>query len=86
MENPTQTHVWRGLRCGVAPRDRAYQPLNASGIHANSLSHTAPLLVQHWDVIIALNSAAREHALSRGMSVNEVKAKCIEVVLQHVAT
>lgn len=50
------------------------------------LSPEVPLAVQQWNAIIALNYAARGNGLSRGMSVDDVKAKCPEVVLQHVAT
>ncbi|KAL4964288.1 DNA/RNA polymerase [Aspergillus stella-maris] len=50
------------------------------------LPPTVPLAVQQWNAVIALNYAAREHGLSRGMSVDEVKEKCPDIVLQHVAT
>ncbi|KAL4885957.1 DNA/RNA polymerase [Aspergillus karnatakaensis] len=50
------------------------------------LPPTVPLAVQQWNAIIALNYAAREQGLKRGMSVDEVKRRCPEIVLQHVAT
>ncbi|RAK71286.1 DNA/RNA polymerase [Aspergillus fijiensis CBS 313.89] len=50
------------------------------------LPPTVPLAVQQWNAIIALNYPARQYGLTRGMSVDEVKARCPDIVLQHVAT
>ena len=50
------------------------------------LSPKIPLAVQQWNAIIALNYPARECGLKRGMSVDEAKRACPEIVLQHVAT
>ncbi|KAI9159187.1 N-acetyltransferase eso1 [Paramyrothecium foliicola] len=50
------------------------------------LPPTLPLAVQQWNAIIALNYPARERGLKRGLSVEEVKKICPEIILQHVAT
>lgn len=45
-----------------------------------------PLGVQQWHAVIAFNYPARAHGLKRGMSVDEAKSKCPDLLLQHVAT
>ncbi|KAK4914339.1 N-acetyltransferase eso1 [Elasticomyces elasticus] len=45
-----------------------------------------PLAVQQWNAIIALNYAAREYDLKRGVLVDEAKLRCPHLRLQHVAT
>ncbi|KAK5732435.1 N-acetyltransferase eso1 [Elasticomyces elasticus] len=50
------------------------------------LPPTEPLAVQQWNAIIALNYAAREYGLKRGVSVDDAKARCPHLRLQHVAT
>ncbi|OAL47861.1 DNA/RNA polymerase [Pyrenochaeta sp. DS3sAY3a] len=51
-----------------------------------NLPPTTPLAVQQWNAIIALNYPARNAGLKRGISVDEAKRLCPDVVLQHVAT
>ncbi|KAK5715810.1 N-acetyltransferase eso1 [Elasticomyces elasticus] len=50
------------------------------------LPPTEPLAVQQWNAIIALNYAAREYGLKRGVSVDDAKVRCPHLRLQHVAT
>ncbi|KAK4954673.1 N-acetyltransferase eso1 [Elasticomyces elasticus] len=50
------------------------------------LAPEEPLAVQQWNAIIALNYAAREYGLKRGVSVDEAKLRCPHLRLQHVAT
>ncbi|TKX20804.1 N-acetyltransferase-like protein 6 [Elsinoe australis] len=45
-----------------------------------------PLAVQQWNAIIALNYPAKKRGLKRGISVEEAKATCPGLILQHVAT
>ncbi|KAJ9647454.1 uncharacterized protein PV06_00167 [Exophiala oligosperma] len=45
-----------------------------------------PLAVQQWQGLIAINYPAREYGLSRHVPITEAKAKCPEIVIQHVAT
>lgn len=45
-----------------------------------------PLAVQQWDSLIAVNYAAREYGISRMDSARAAKAKCPELITQHVAT
>ena len=50
------------------------------------LSPDQPLCVQQWNIVIALNYAAKAAGLKRIISPDEAKLKCPEVILQHVAT
>ncbi|KAL3433800.1 hypothetical protein BDV09DRAFT_103421 [Aspergillus tetrazonus] len=45
-----------------------------------------PLAVQQWDSLIAINYPARKFGITRMISAKEAKAKCADIVLQHVAT
>ncbi|KAL4904499.1 hypothetical protein BDW74DRAFT_25417 [Aspergillus multicolor] len=45
-----------------------------------------PLAVQQWDSLIAINYPAREFGITRMIGAREAKAKCADIVLQHVAT
>ncbi|KAL2812375.1 hypothetical protein BJX63DRAFT_247009 [Aspergillus granulosus] len=45
-----------------------------------------PLAVQQWDSLIAINYPAREFGITRMISAKEARAKCPDIVLQHVAT
>ncbi|KAL4980489.1 hypothetical protein BDW66DRAFT_166574 [Aspergillus desertorum] len=45
-----------------------------------------PLAVQQWDSLIAINYSARAFGITRMISAKEAKAKCADIVLQHVAT
>jgi DNA polymerase eta len=45
-----------------------------------------PLAVRQWDSLIAINYPAREFGITRMISAGEAKAKCPDIVLQHVAT
>ncbi|RDW72457.1 DNA-directed DNA polymerase eta [Aspergillus mulundensis] len=45
-----------------------------------------PLAVQQWDSLIAINYPARAFGITRMISAREAKAKCADIVLQHVAT
>ncbi|KAL5003630.1 hypothetical protein BDV10DRAFT_1013 [Aspergillus recurvatus] len=45
-----------------------------------------PLAVQQWDSLIAINYPARAFGITRMISAKEAKAKCADIVLQHVAT
>lgn len=47
---------------------------------------STPLAVQQWDSLIAVNYAAREYGISRMISAKEARAKCPDLVTQHVAT
>ncbi|KAF4548856.1 impB/mucB/samB-like protein 4 [Elsinoe fawcettii] len=50
------------------------------------LPATAPLAVQQWQGLIAINYPARAFGLSRHVTCHEAKTKCPEIILQHVAT
>ena len=50
------------------------------------VAETQPLAVQQWQGIIAINYPAREFGLSRHATVSEARAKCPDIVIQHVAT
>ncbi|KAH7069229.1 hypothetical protein BKA63DRAFT_520842 [Paraphoma chrysanthemicola] len=50
------------------------------------LSPTLPLAVRQWNAIIAVNYPARERGVKRGVSVEEARKLCPEIILQHVAT
>lgn len=50
------------------------------------ISADVPVGVQQWDAIIALNYPARDRGLKRGISVEDAKTQCPDLVLQHVAT
>lgn len=45
-----------------------------------------PLAVQQWQGLIAINYPARAFGLNRHVTITEAKAKCPEIVVQHVAT
>ncbi|KAL6238048.1 hypothetical protein BDW75DRAFT_202443 [Aspergillus navahoensis] len=45
-----------------------------------------PLAVQQWDSLIAINYPARAFGITRMITAKEAKAKCADIVLQHVAT
>ncbi|KAL5042687.1 hypothetical protein BDW71DRAFT_135379 [Aspergillus fruticulosus] len=45
-----------------------------------------PLAVQQWDSLIAINYPARAFGITRMISAKKAKAKCSDIVLQHVAT
>jgi DNA polymerase eta len=45
-----------------------------------------PLAVRQWDSLIAINYPARESGITRMISAREARAKCPDIVLQHVAT
>ncbi|KAL2849222.1 hypothetical protein BJY01DRAFT_210901 [Aspergillus pseudoustus] len=45
-----------------------------------------PLAVRQWDSLIAINYPARDFGITRMISAGEAKAKCPDIVLQHVAT
>ncbi|KAL4877483.1 hypothetical protein BJY04DRAFT_127433 [Aspergillus karnatakaensis] len=45
-----------------------------------------PLAVQQWDSLIAINYPAREFGITRMISAKDARAKCPDIVLQHVAT
>ncbi|KAL4872453.1 hypothetical protein BDV12DRAFT_143625 [Aspergillus spectabilis] len=45
-----------------------------------------PLAVQQWDSLIAINYPAREFGITRMISAKDARAKCADIVLQHVAT
>ncbi|KAG8625011.1 hypothetical protein KVT40_006762 [Elsinoe batatas] len=51
-----------------------------------NLPPTAPLAVQQWQGLIAINYPARAFGLSRHVTCHEAKTKCPEIILQHVAT
>lgn len=50
------------------------------------LPENQPLAVQQWNAIIALNYPARKAGLKRGVSVEDARIACPDIVLQHVAT
>lgn len=50
------------------------------------MPRTAPLAVQQWDSLIAINYPARAFGINRMISVKEARKLCPEIVLQHVAT
>lgn len=50
------------------------------------LPENQPLAVQQWNAIIALNYPARKAGLKRGVSVEDARIACPNIVLQHVAT
>ncbi|OQE18656.1 hypothetical protein PENSTE_c017G01408 [Penicillium steckii] len=50
------------------------------------ISPDLPLCVQQWDAVIAVNYPARRHGVVRAMSVDEVRSKCPDIILQHVPT
>ncbi|KAL4925749.1 DNA-directed DNA polymerase eta [Aspergillus undulatus] len=45
-----------------------------------------PLAVQQWDSLIAINYPARDFGITRMISAKDARAKCPNIVLQHVAT
>ncbi|KAL4808748.1 DNA/RNA polymerase [Aspergillus unguis] len=45
-----------------------------------------PLAVRQWDSLIAINYPAREFGITRMLSAKDARAKCADIVLQHVAT
>ncbi|KAL5343504.1 hypothetical protein BJX70DRAFT_170938 [Aspergillus crustosus] len=45
-----------------------------------------PLAVQQWDSLIAINYPARDFGITRMISAKDARAKCADIVLQHVAT
>ncbi|OAP56932.1 hypothetical protein AYL99_09044 [Fonsecaea erecta] len=47
---------------------------------------TQPLAVQQWQGLIAINYPARDFGLNRHVTITEAKAKCPQIVVQHVAT
>ncbi|KAK2756566.1 DNA-directed DNA polymerase eta rad30 [Arachnomyces sp. PD_36] len=47
---------------------------------------STPLAVQQWDSLIAVNYAARDYGISRMITAKEARAKCPELITQHVAT
>lgn len=49
-------------------------------------SRSAPLAVQQWDSLIAINYPARSFGITRMLSAKEARKLCPEIVLQHVAT
>lgn len=50
------------------------------------LPENQPLGVQQWNSIIALNYPARKAGLKRGVSAEDARIACPNIVLQHVAT
>lgn len=50
------------------------------------LSENQPLAVQQWHAVIAINYPARSYGVKRGMTIEEVKLRCPNIKLQHVAT
>ncbi|RMJ26247.1 Sister chromatid cohesion protein [Aspergillus sp. HF37] len=49
-------------------------------------SRSAPLAVQQWESLIAINYPARSFGITRMLSAKEARKLCPEIVLQHVAT
>ncbi|OJJ03272.1 hypothetical protein ASPVEDRAFT_42792 [Aspergillus versicolor CBS 583.65] len=48
--------------------------------------HETPLAVRQWDSLIAINYPARDFGITRMISAKDARAKCPDIVLQHVAT
>ena len=51
-----------------------------------NLDPDEPLVVLQWDLIIAVNYPARKYGISRMDKLNDVKKKCPDCKIVHVAT